>query len=865
MPFPVSPAVDDVYTTVGGSEFIYTSYGAWKANTGSGGALLNPGDITPNVLAFDEGENVTQILTATGGLAPYAFSLIGGALPAGLTLSAGGVIGGTVTDPGGTVFSFTVKAVDQNGDYVTKAYTGTIGAAVTISISPADFTWSNGLDVNEAVTGSGGVAPYTYSTVAGSLPAGLSIDGNGNITGTVSAAGGAAYAFTVRVADNNGDYADKTYTGTIGATVDITPTSFTFQNAVAASEIVSASGGLAPYTYSVSAGTIPAGLALSAAGAITGTPTDPQGTLYDFTVLATDARGNTVDRQYTGTIGSSVLVSVFPTTIGWANGMSLNEQLSASGGTGPYTFTIVGGALPNTVAMDAAGLVTGDITDAAATAYDFTVRATDSGGNWGERQYTGTINATMAMSPQTLGIVTGETVSETITTSNGVAPYTYTLIAGALPNAVTLSAAGGLGGTVTDPGGTAYDFTIRATDARGNYVDTQYTGFVSSFYGGVTETDILYPLDADDNGWFGSALAISGTTLAIGAFRDDDDVLANPEAGAVFIWVKSGTTWTQQQELNAPVRFGSDRLGNDVAIDGDTVIAGAPNDDDAGSNAGCAYVYTRSGATWTLEQQLIGSATTAGNALGVSVAVSGDVAVVGAYLADAYGTSSGDAYVFTRSGTAWTETIRLTHPDIGAYHYFGGSAAIDGDKLAVGCNKNEVYVFHLIAGTWTFQQKLVPSDPSSANGDNFGKLHSLKMDGNRLIVGSGNQDTDGITQSGAAYIYEWDGVTWNEVVMLKNPDATISGRFGTTTAILGDTVVVGAPYGDGRILDDGVAYIFTNYSGTWALDKKLVGSQSRASEQFANAIAIGSDDVFVAQMMGDKIPVDGAGKVYVYQ
>jgi hypothetical protein len=148
-------------------------------------------------------------------------------------------------------------------------------------------------------------------------------------------------------------------------------------------------------------------------------------------------------------------------------------------------------------------------------------------------------------------------------------------------------------------------------------------------------------------------VALSGDTALVGAYFDDD---AGSDAGAAYVFVRSGTSWSQQDKLIASDAAAADLFaGGLIALDGDTALIGAPFDDDAGSQSGSAYVFVRSGTSWSQQEKLTASDAADGDGFGAtSVALSGDIALIGAYRDDDGGSDAGSAYIFERSGTSWS-------------------------------------------------------------------------------------------------------------------------------------------------------------------------------------------------------------------
>jgi len=195
---------------------------------------------------------------------------------------------------------------------------------------------------------------------------------------------------------------------------------------------------------------------------------------------------------------------------------------------------------------------------------------------------------------------------------------------------------------------------------------------------------------------FGDAIDIDGNTIAVGA--------PGFHANAVFVYVRTGTSWSQEAVVRPDDLFGGDALGFSVALDGDTLVVGAPENGLQGYNSGAAYVFVRRGTTWTQQARLWRSDAASSDRFGTSVAVRGDVALVGAVGDEAF---SGAAYRFERTGTTWTETNKLVAEDRAIDEWVGSSVGLDGDSYAVGSRMNDqaghqagaVYVFGLVPGT----------------------------------------------------------------------------------------------------------------------------------------------------------------------
>jgi hypothetical protein len=305
---------------------------------------------------------------------------------------------------------------------------------------------------------------------------------------------------------------------------------------------------------------------------------------------------------------------------------------------------------------------------------------------------------------------------------------------------------------------------------------------------------------------FGYSVAISDETIVVGAL--EDDVESKQAEDSAYVFVRSGTTWSQQQKLTLADNKGDIQFGNSVAISGETLVVSAVGADGA---RGSAYVFVRSGTTWSQQQKLIASDGEASDHFGVSVAISGETIVVGVYSDDiGAAVDQGSAYVFVRSGITWSQQQKLIASDGQAFVSFGYSVAISGETIVVGAlnddvglsvNQGSVYVFVRSGTTWSQQQKL--TDVDGASGDAFG--YSVGISGETIIASAINTNEN----QGSAYVFVRTGITWSQQQKITASDGAAFDEFGRSVAISCETIVVGAP-GDnfGPRQNQGSAYVF---------------------------------------------------------
>jgi trimeric autotransporter adhesin len=307
---------------------------------------------------------------------------------------------------------------------------------------------------------------------------------------------------------------------------------------------------------------------------------------------------------------------------------------------------------------------------------------------------------------------------------------------------------------------------------------------------------------------FGYSVAVSGSTVVVAAryhaFGSEYDY------GSAYVFVESSGTWTQQAELTASDGSTLDFFGSSVAVAGSTIVVGANGNN---TYTGAAYIFVQNGTTWTQQAELTASDGVQFNFFGNSVAISGSTVVVGSPFHEASGSNNpgpGAAYVFTQSGETWSEQAEFTASDGVAGDGFGWSVAVDGGTAVAGAGGHTVgsnsgqgaaYVFVQNGLAWNQQAELTASDGQA--GDHFGT--SVAVSGSSVVVGT-NPGTNG---QGTAYVFGQNGTAWTQQAELTASDGAVSDDFGWSVGLNGNTALVGAPYHKvGSNLQQGAAYMF---------------------------------------------------------
>ncbi|OGA88286.1 MAG: hypothetical protein A2Z90_23140 [Burkholderiales bacterium GWA2_64_37] len=428
---------------------------------------------------------------------------------------------------------------------------------------------------------------------------------------------------------------------------------------------------------------------------------------------------------------------------------------------------------------------------------------------------------------------------------------------------------------------------------------------------------------AGDQFGYGVALSGDGNTLAVGVLLEDSNATgingdqandAASQAGAVYVFTRSGSTWSQQAYVKASNTQSGDRFGTSVALsgDGNTLAVGAHLEDsnatgingdqanNSANNAGAVYVFTRIGSTWSQQAYVKASNTGADDHFGFSVALSddGNTLAVGAYWeasnatgingdqANNSASAAGAAYVFIRSGSTWSQQAYVKASNTQSGDLFGTSVALsrDGSTLAVGAyweasnatgiNGDQannsasaagaVYVFIRSGSTWSQQAYVKASNTQS--GDLFGFSVALSSDGSTLAVGAfweasnttginGDQANDAASQAGAVYVFIRSGSTWSQQAYMKASNTQSGDRFGTSVALSGDgNILAVGGYGEASNANGingnqannsasaaGAAYVFIRSGSTWSQQAYVKASNTGANDYFGHSVALSGD------------------------
>ncbi|CAM4355540.1 putative Ig domain-containing protein [Stenotrophomonas lactitubi] len=526
-------ALSGTPTSAGISNFAVT---ATDSSTGSGPYSSAPRGYSLQIINSPPVANPVSATVAYNSSAnPITLNITGG-VPTSVAIGTAAAHGSAVAS--GTTVTYQPTAGYAGPDSFTYTATNTAGtsAPATVSITVGNPTITVtaggpmsaqvGASYSQTFTWNGGTAPYSGFTVTG-LPAGVGISGTTansvTVSGTVSAAG--SFSLVASATDSssgNGPFTTgQGFTLTVGApTLSMTPApgNLPMNYGVATTINFASSGGIAPYSYALVAGSLPVGVTLTSAGVLSGTPTVPGN--YNIAVRTTDSSTGagapfSLQQNYTIVVATPAIAIDPPSLPNGSAGVAYNAQLSSSGGIAPYSYALLSGALPIGMSFTSAGALAG--IPRSDGNFSITLGSTDSNGQTASRVYTFTITpATVVLTPATLPSGTvGTAYSQSLSSSGGIAPYTYAIASGTLPPGIAFSSAGVFSGTPTTAG--SYTAVVRSTDDAGYNATQSYSVVIADAVPVAVDDSattpsqqpVTIPVTANDGGVI-TSIAVAG-------------------------------------------------------------------------------------------------------------------------------------------------------------------------------------------------------------------------------------------------------------------------------------------------------------------------------------------------------------------
>lgn len=398
----------------------------------------------------------------------------------------------------------------------------------------------------------------------------------------------------------------------------------------------------------------------------------------------------------------------------------------------------------------------------------------------------------------------------------------------------------------------SYQVTLRITDNNGETDTITKTVILGGGSALWTQKQKLVSSDGDYADDFGQSISLDSDTVVIGA----GGAALNDEfsSGYAYVFTRTGNIWKQQQKISVSDSTDGDGFGSPVSLSGDTILIGAPGAQINGYGTGSVYVFTRTGTSWTQQTKLEPSGVEFYENFGLRISLDGNTALIGA---------SESAYVFTRTGTTWTQQAKLEASDSKEYDDFGFSVLVSGDTAIIGARGDDdngagsgsAYVFTRSGTTWTQQQKLLASDGRSSN--KFGS--SVALSGNTALIGAVSYPD---FPPGSVYVFIKTGATWTQQAKLI-PSDTEYKYFGRSVSLDGDTAFIGAAgdyFGD----NFGKVYVFTRTGTTWTQQYRLFSSDNEGEDCFGSSVALSGETALIGSPTFYPMCDKCVGSVYVF-
>mgnify|MGYP001569351817 CR=1 FL=1 len=371
--------------------------------------------------------------------------------------------------------------------------------------------------------------------------------------------------------------------------------------------------------------------------------------------------------------------------------------------------------------------------------------------------------------------------------------------------------------------------------------------------------------------FFGYSVAISGDVAIVGARLDGDKGV---QSGSAYIFRRGGSNWIQEQKLFGSDQGAYDAFGTSVAIEGNTAVVRAPNHYINGQ-AGAVYIFNWNGTSWNEQQILEARYSVGSNGKISSIDISGSVIIIGAHQ---YSPSpalykAGSTYVYRFNGTSWVLEQNLVAEDAAGGDNFGYSVSIDSDNILIGAYADDdlgnaagsAYVFHFDGYNWVQEQKLLAIE-GMAN-DLFG--YSVAIFENKAIVGA-YQDNSGGLGFGSAYVYRYhperiEGERWVQESELWPSDGFINDYFGSSVAISNNLVAIGAYKDNDQGSQSGSVYVFRENGLEWNQEAKLLAPNGATNEYFGFSVGVSDDQVIGGAYWDDNINGPDAGSASIFK
>lgn len=374
----------------------------------------------------------------------------------------------------------------------------------------------------------------------------------------------------------------------------------------------------------------------------------------------------------------------------------------------------------------------------------------------------------------------------------------------------------------------------------------EYNGFLWQ------EIDVWQPPQGESVSQYGLSVSLQGDRALIGT-----------GSAVVYVYDFNGKDWVLIQELLADDQFAGE-FGYPVSLFGNSALIGAHQDEENGSQSGAVYVFNYNGITWQKIQKLTASDGSVGDFFGFSISLAEDRALIGSFQDDDNGGFSGSAYIFDYDGNIWSQSQKLIASNGSSFDDFGYSVSLSGNRALIGApnafnGDGMAYIFDFDGSEWSQTQFLYAS--GFPNFVNFGSAVSL-FEG-RALIGS-RLDNENGNQSGASYVFDFDGKNWLETQKIITDDGSSGDLFGVTVSLSGNRALIGSTGDDDNAAQSGSAYVFDLNKDGWQQKQKLTGDVGAAFDEFGYSVSLFENRALIGAYLDDDL-VQNTGAAYIFE
>ena len=396
--------------------------------------------------------------------------------------------------------------------------------------------------------------------------------------------------------------------------------------------------------------------------------------------------------------------------------------------------------------------------------------------------------------------------------------------------------------------------------------DQTNTGFRSAL-----QEEKLTAVDGTADDFYGGSVSLSGNRAVVGAAYHDPTLnnVVVDNAGAVYYYEFENSQWVFKQKITASDAETNDQFGDEVSLSGDKLMIGSFRNDETGGDAGAVYVFEFINSTWVETDKLTASDASNGDWFGRTIGIHQNTAMISATSHDELGNRSGAIYVFNHNGQNWVESQKLTASNGTDNTRLGASISLEQNRMVAGGNYHPsngiqggtayVFEYNTSNNLWEETQQLLTD--VILDDANFG--HAVSLNGDRILIGA-IEDDGNVAESGAAYLFEYDGQSWSMAHKFTEAALDAGDEYGSAVNMVGDRLYIGAQNAGFNGAYSGVMYAYDLVGSDWLRTDEFFGLDTNARDEFGVSISTDGGRTLIGAHR-DTALGNNAGSAYVMQ